>query len=158
MNGLFRSNKRMIIFSKTKNKSYHSKHVNGLKLQPIQISEAVVSSLTSSQVHFNCIVDTPHSTDDLTKAPVTFSWHLLFYVNEHCGLLNIASCGLLNIASLLASNKTLWARKCNRCSSQNFFCQDLQASLLLLSVTWTPLDPFVPNAPFLDPPENIRKP
>ena len=158
MNGLFRSNKRMIIFSKTKNKSYHSKHVNGLKLQPIQISEAVVSSLTSSQVHFNCIVDTPHSTDDLTKASVTFSWHLLFYVNEHCGLLNIASCGLLNIASLLASHKTLWARKCNRCSSQNFFCQDLQASLLLLSVTWTPLDPFVPNAPFLDPPKNIRKP
>ena len=99
MNGLFRSNKRMIIFSKTKNKSYHSKHVNGLKLQPIQISEAVVSSLTSSQVYFNCIVDTPHSTDDLTKAPVTFSWHLLFCVNEHCGL--------LNIVSLLASNKTL---------------------------------------------------
>ena len=46
-------------FSKTEKKSCHRKHVNGLKLQPIQLLEAVVSTSTSSQIHFDCIVDNP---------------------------------------------------------------------------------------------------
>ena len=49
-----------------------------------------------------------HSIDEQTKVPVTFNWHLIFYVRKYFSL--------LNIASLLASNKPLWTRKCNRCS------------------------------------------
>ena len=64
MIGLFRSNNSVVIFSKTEKKSYYSKHVHGLKLQPIQLLEAVVSS---SQIHFKCI------EDNQTKAPVSFS-------------------------------------------------------------------------------------
>ena len=50
----------------------------------------------------------PNSIDYLNKGPVPFSWHLIFYVKKYFGL--------LNIASWLVSNKTLWTRKCNRCS------------------------------------------
>ena len=65
MIGLFRSNNNVVIFPKTEKKSYSSKHVDGLKLQPIQLLEAVVSS---SQIHFKCIEDNNQS-----KAPVSFS-------------------------------------------------------------------------------------
>ena len=64
-------------------------------LQPIQLLEAVVSSSTSSQIHFDCIENnpqrpapsqsplSPHSTDDQTKSLVTFSWLLFFYVKKY---------------------------------------------------------------------------
>ena len=39
----------------------------------------------------------PYSTDDQTKAPVTFSWHLIFYVEKYFGLLNIASWRATNL-------------------------------------------------------------
>ena len=50
----------------------------------------------------------PRSTDDQTKARVTFSWQLIVYMKKYFGV--------LNIAFWLASNKTLWTRKCNSCS------------------------------------------
>ena len=45
----------------------------------------------------------PHSTDDQTKAPVTFNWHLIFYVKK--------CFDLLIIASWLASNKPPWNKE-----------------------------------------------
>ena len=73
-------------------KSYHSKHVNSLKLQPIQLLQAVASS-TSSQVHFDSIRGQPsllpHFTDDQTKTLVTFSWHFFMW-KKYCGLLSNA--------------------------------------------------------------------
>ena len=52
----------------------------------------------------------PHfPTDDHTKASITFSWHLIFYVKNYYGV--------VNITSWLARNKTLWTSKFNRCSS-----------------------------------------
>ena len=79
--------------------------LNGLRLQPIQPSSNKPDSF------WPCNEQPPaphHSTDDQTKARVTFSWHLIFYVKKYFGL--------LNIASWLASNKLLWTRKCNKCS------------------------------------------
>ena len=85
--------------------------LNGFKLQPIQSLEAIVSSSTlryqpdTFWLHRYLTThspfpthSSPHSTDDQPKAPVTFSWHLIFYVKK--------CFGLLNLASLLASNKT----------------------------------------------------
>ena len=53
------------------------------------------------------------STDDQNKVSFTFGWHLIFYVKKYCSL--------LNIAYWLAIKKTLLTRKCNGCSSYNFF-------------------------------------
>ena len=76
----------------------HRKYMTSkqLKLQPVQILEAVVSSSISSQIYFSCIENDPqhlslHFSYDQTTAPVTFSCHLIFYVKNFCGLLNIAS-------------------------------------------------------------------
>ena len=58
----------------------------------------------------------PRFTDGQTKAPVTFSWLLIFYAKKCCSLSNITYLALLT-------------RNCNRCNSQNFFCPELKASL-----------------------------
>ena len=83
---LFLSNNLMIIFLKLKiNKyAYYSKHLKCLKLQSIQLLEAAVFSLTSTETHFDCLVGTlsPYFSDGKTKAPLTFSWDLPFYVKE----------------------------------------------------------------------------
>ena len=73
--------------------------LNGFKLQPIQSLEAVVSSSTlryqpdTFWLHRYLttpslfpIHSSPHSTDDQPKAPVTFSWHLIFSVKKCFGL------------------------------------------------------------------------
>ena len=46
-------------------------------------------------------------------------------------------CCLFNIASWLASNKTLWTRKCNRISSYNFFLPWTSGITSGIRVTWT---------------------
>ena len=62
--------------------------LNDLKLQPIQLLEAVVPSSASTQIHFDCHSEhttsspLPRSTDDQTKGPVTFSWPLIFNVKK----------------------------------------------------------------------------
>ena len=53
--GLFHSDNRMVVFFKTKKNSYHSKHVNGLELQAIQLLQALVASSTARQILFHCI-------------------------------------------------------------------------------------------------------
>ena len=95
--------------------------LNGLQIQSLVV---VVSSSTSSHklnkfwLHRDNIT-TPsplpqhsflshYSTNDRTKVPVTFIWHLIFYVKKYFGL--------LNIASWMPSNKPLWTRNCDRCS------------------------------------------
>ena len=64
--------------------------LHGLKLQPIQLLEAVVSSSTSSHtlqyiltfIENNAQLPFPHSTDDQTKGTVTASLHLTFYLKK----------------------------------------------------------------------------
>ena len=89
--------------------------------------EAVVSSSSSSQIHFDCRREQPpalppsHSTDDQTKEPVIFSWHLM------------------NIASSLAATKPF-----EQISVTDvvhiIFLPRTRHPFLLLSVTWTPLE------------------
>ena len=68
---------------------------------------------------------------DQTKSPVTFSSHFFIWKKYCC---------LFNIASWLASNKTLWTRKCNRISSYNFFALNFRYHFRyqsdLNSVSW----------------------
>ena len=61
-----------------------------LKLQPIQLLEAVVSSSKSIQIHFGCLVGTPspNSSDDQTKSHVIFSLYLFFLSGKNHGLPN----------------------------------------------------------------------
>ena len=61
--------------------------LNILKLQPIQLLEAVVSSYTSSQTHFvghrEQPPTTPSPTPLTTKSKQSpFSWQLIFYVKK----------------------------------------------------------------------------
>ena len=104
----------MFIFEDERGRGYKIGHFHGrhkcitpkwFKIQPIQSLETVVSSSTwrhksdtfwlhrkkssTSPNHLS-----PHSTDDKTKAPVTFSWYLIFYVKNYFDLLSIASCWL----------------------------------------------------------------
>ena len=79
--------------------------LNGLKLQPIQLLEAVFSSPRSSHkpnTYWLCKEEHPtpapfttlsslHSIDDQTKVCATFNCHLIFCVKRYFGLLNIAS-------------------------------------------------------------------
>ena len=49
--------------------------LNGLKLQPIQLSEAVASYSASSQIHFDCIENNPQHPFPLPIAPLPpFHW------------------------------------------------------------------------------------
>ena len=47
--------------------------LNGLKLQPIQLLEAVVSSSTSSQTHFDCIKNNTQPPSPTHPSPRTMA-------------------------------------------------------------------------------------
>ena len=94
--------------------------LNGLKLQSIQLLQAIVSFSTSNQLHFDC----QWTYNQQPPAPPSPPIH--WWPNKRTCYFQLAlnfsceeNCGLMNIASWLASSKTLWTRKCNRCSSQS---------------------------------------
>ena len=111
--------------------------LNGSKLQSIKLLEAVVSPATSSQILFDCINNNHH-----TPSPTLLMTKTICYFQLALNLCEKILWPISHITSWLASNKTLWRRECNRCSSQIFFffCLKLQTCLfLLLSVTWIPI-------------------
>ena len=116
-----------------------------------QLLEAVVCSWTSSQIHFECRKNNPqplppvspnHPSPPLDWWPnqrtCYFQLKLIFRASKFCGL--------LDIVSWMASSKIFRLRKCNKCSSYNFFCLELQCSgiqFLLFSMTWTQIKEFL---------------
>ena len=93
--------------------------LNCLKLQPIQLLEAVVSCSTSSQIHFDC--HSEHTTSNPQLPPPSNS--LMTKLKDPLAL-NFScekNCGVMNIASRLPSNKTRSTRKYSRCSPYIFF-------------------------------------
>ena len=92
---------------------------NGLKLQPIQLLEAVVSCSTSSQIHFD--FHSEHTTSNPQLPPL--SNPLITKLKDPLAL-NFScekNCGVMNIASRLPSNKTRSTRNYSICSSYIFF-------------------------------------